>query len=63
MRLTYLCMHCSQSYTFEHYCVGSLFKRYTQRIATKGILKALYGQDQILLNMSVANVKLDFETY
>ena len=61
--LTYLCIHCSQSFTFEHYFVGSLFKRHIDRKATKGIFKALYGQYQILLNISVANVKLDFETY
>ena len=63
MKLTYLCIHCSQSFTFEHYFVGSLFKRHIDRKATKGIFKALYGQYQILLNISVANVKLDFETY
>ena len=53
MKLTYLCIHCSQSFTFEHYFVGSLFKRHIDRKATKGIFKALYGQYQILLNISV----------
>ena len=35
--LTYLCIHCSQSFTLEHYFVGSLFERYINRKATKGI--------------------------
>ena len=34
---TYLYIHCSQSITFEHYCIGSLFERYINRKATKGI--------------------------
>ena len=35
--LTYVCIHCSQSFTHEHYFVDSLFKRYISRKATKGI--------------------------
>ena len=60
---TYLCIQCAQSFTFEHYFAGSLFERYINIYATKGIFQALYRQDQLLLNIFVANVKLDFETY
>ena len=35
--LTYLCKHCSQSFTLEQYFVGSLFDKYIGREATKGI--------------------------
>ena len=59
----YLCIHFLQSFTFEHYFVDSLFERYTNREATKGILQALYWQDQLILNISVTNVELGFETY
>ena len=59
----HLCIHCSQSFTLEHQLVGILFERYTNREVTKGIFQALYWKDQLLLNISVANVKLDFETY
>ena len=34
---TYLCIHCSQSFTAEHYFVGSLFETYINQKATKGI--------------------------
>ena len=34
---TYICIPCSQSFTFEHYFVGSLFEKYIDREATKGI--------------------------
>ena len=61
--LTYLCIHCSQSFTLEHYFVGSLVERYIRREMTKGVFQARYWQDQVILNISVANVKLDFETY
>ena len=61
--LTYLCIHCSQSFTLEHYFVGSLVERYICREVTKGTFQARYWQDQVILNISVANVKLDFETY
>ena len=60
---TYLCIPCSQSFTLEQDFVGSLFERYISKEATKGIFQALYWQDQLFLNISVANVKLDFETY
>ena len=33
---TDLCIHCSQSFTLEHYIIGSLFERYINRKATKG---------------------------
>ena len=45
------------------YIVGSLFKRYIGSKATKGMFQALCWQDQLFLNISVANVKLDFKTY
>ena len=61
--LTYLCIHCSQSFILEHYFVGTSFERYISRAATKGFFQALYWQTQVLLNISVANVKFDFETY
>ena len=32
-----VCIHCSQSFTLEHYSVGSLFERYINRKVTKGI--------------------------
>ena len=35
---------------------GWIFERYTSREATKGIFWALYWQDPLLLNISVANV-------
>ena len=35
--LTYLCIQCAQSFTLEHYFAGSLFERYIDRDATKGI--------------------------
>ena len=34
---TYLCIHCSQSFTLEHYFVGSFFKRYNNGEATKDV--------------------------
>ena len=34
---TYLCIHCAQSFTLEHYFAGSLFERYINSDATKGI--------------------------
>ena len=34
--LTYLCIHCSQSFTLEYYFVGSLFERYIRRKVIKG---------------------------
>ena len=34
---TYLCIHCSQSLTLEHYFVGSLIERYIDGEATTGI--------------------------
>ena len=34
---TYLCIQCAQSFTLEHYFAGSLFERYIDRDATKGI--------------------------
>ena len=34
---TYLCIQCIQSFTFEHYFAGSVFERYINRDATKGI--------------------------
>ena len=37
--LTYLCIHCSQSFTLEHYSVGSLLERYINREAANGILR------------------------
>ena len=61
--LTYLCIHCSQSFTLEHYFVGDPVEGYTNRKGTKGIFQALSWQHQLLLNISVANIKLDFETY
>ena len=60
---TYLRIHCAQSFTLEQDFVGSLFERYISKEATKGIFQALYWQDQLFLNISVASVKLDFETY
>ena len=60
---TYPCIHCSQSFAPEHYLVGGLFQRYINKKVTKGILKAYYWQNQLLLNISVTNVKFDFETY
>ena len=33
---TYLCIHCSQSFTLEHYFVGSLLERYICKEMTKG---------------------------
>ena len=35
--LTYLCIHCSQSFTLEQYFLGSLFEKYIDREGTKGI--------------------------
>ena len=61
--LTYLYIPCSQSFILEHYFVGSLVERYIRREVIKGTFQALYWQDQVILNISVANVKLDFETY
>ena len=37
MMSTYLCIHCSQSFTLEHYFVGSLFEIYINRDVSKGI--------------------------
>jgi len=34
---TYLCIHCSQGCTIEHYLVGSLVERYINRPVTKGV--------------------------
>ena len=34
---TYLCIQCAQSFTLEHHFAGSLFERYINRNATKGI--------------------------
>ena len=33
----YLCIHCPQTFTLEHYFLGSLFKRYINREATNCI--------------------------
>ena len=60
---TYLFIHCSQSFTLEQQFVGSLVERYIRREVIKGTFQARYWQDQVILNISVANVKLDFETY
>ena len=60
---TYLCIHCSQSFTLENYFIGSLFKKQINKKGTKGIFLAHYLQDHLRLNISVADVKLDFETY
>ena len=55
---TYLCIQCAQSFTFEHYCRQFIRKVY-QYICDKGHFLALYRQGQLLLNIFVANVKLD----
>ena len=34
---TYLCIQCAQTFTLEHHFAGSLFGRYVNRDATKGI--------------------------
>ena len=60
---TYLCILCSQSFTLEHYFLGSLFRRYIDRQAVKGIFLALYLHNQVFLSISVANIELDFDTY
>ena len=57
---THLCIHCSQSFTLEHYFIGSLFERYINRKVTNDIFQARHSQDQLHLNISVANVKFDF---
>ena len=59
----HLCIHCSQSFTLEHQLVGILFERYTNREVTKGIFQAHYWQNQLLLNIYVANIELDFGAY
>ena len=35
----YLCIHCSQSFTFEHYFIGSLSERYINRKVTNEFLR------------------------
>ena len=35
--LTYLCIHCSQSFALDHYLVGSLYDRYFKTEVTKGV--------------------------
>merc|ERR1711991_1006502 len=56
--LTYLCIHCSQSFTLENYFVGSLFETYINRKATKIVFYALYWHNQLLLNISLVNVNV-----
>ena len=34
---TYLCIQCAQSFALEHYFAGSLFEKYINRNATKGV--------------------------
>ena len=41
---TYLCIHCSQSFTFEHYFIGSLSERYINRKVTKRFLRRIIGR-------------------
>ena len=62
MMSTYLCIHCSQSFALEHYFIGNLFEKYINRKVIKDIFQARYLQDQLHLNISVANVKFDFKT-
>ena len=57
---TYLCILCSQSFTLEHYFLGSLFRRYIDRQAVKGIFLALYLHNQVFLIISVANADFYF---
>ena len=45
---TYLCIHCSQSFTLEHYFIGSLFQIYINRKATKAyFLGALLAESTL----------------
>ena len=59
---TYLCIQCAQSFALEHYFAVVYSKNTSIEMRQRAFLGA-YQQDQLLLNIFVANVKLDFETY
>ena len=44
MMSTYLCIHCSQSFTLEHYFIGSLFQRYTHKYDTREFFRRFTGR-------------------